>query len=85
MKTSSHVNIFLVTGPLWRESTGNRKIPIPKARDAELRCFLWSEPVQTAEQLIETQMIWDSISLIMTSLWGIQDYFTDTGVTKMFL
>ena len=34
-------------------------------RDAELWCFLWSEPKQTAE----TPAIGDAIVLIMTSLW----------------
>ena len=39
-----------------------------KASDAELLYFLWSSPEQTAEQTIETQVIWDAIALIMTSL-----------------
>ena len=42
--TSSNGNIFRVTGPLWGEFTGNRWIPITKAIDAELWCFLWSPP-----------------------------------------
>ena len=36
MMTSSNGNIFRVTGPLSKEFTGNRWIPITKARDAEL-------------------------------------------------
>ena len=45
--------------------------PLKKASDAELWCFLWSAPEQTAEQTIEMPVIWDSIALIMTSLqWG---------------
>ena len=43
-------NIFRVTGPLWGESTGHRWIPLTKASDAELWCFLWSGPEQTVEQ-----------------------------------
>ena len=42
--TLSNGNIFHVTGPLWRESTGHRWIPLTKASDAELWCFLWSVP-----------------------------------------
>ena len=42
MITSSNGNISRVTGPLWRESTGHRWIPLTKARDAVLWCFLWS-------------------------------------------
>ena len=38
-----------------------------KASDAELWCFLWSAPEQTAEQSIETT-IWDAIVLIMMLL-----------------
>ena len=44
--------------------------PRTKASDAELElwCFLWSAPEQTVEQTIETSVIWDDITLIMTSL-----------------
>ena len=37
-------NIFHVTGPWWGESTGHRWIPLTKASDAELWCFLWCTP-----------------------------------------
>ena len=39
--TSSNGNIFRVTGPLCREFTGHRWIPLTKANDGELWCFLW--------------------------------------------
>ena len=67
MMTSSNGNIFRVTGPLWGEFTGHRWIPPTKASDAELWSFLWSAPEQTAEQTVETPVIWDTIALIMTS------------------
>ena len=35
-------NIFGVAGPLCGEFTGHRLIPLTKASDAELWCFLWS-------------------------------------------
>ena len=41
MMTSSNGNIFRVTGPLCGEFTGQRWIPLTKASDAELWCFLW--------------------------------------------
>ena len=44
MMTSSNGNIFRVTGPLCGEFTGPRWIPLTKASDAELSCFLWSAP-----------------------------------------
>ena len=44
MMTSSNGNIFRVTGPLCGEFTGHRLIPLTKASDAELWCFLWSSP-----------------------------------------
>ena len=37
-------NIFRVTGPLCGEFTGHRWIPLTKASDVELWCFLWSAP-----------------------------------------
>ena len=40
MITSSNGNIFRVTGPLCGEFTGHRWIPLTKANDAELWCFL---------------------------------------------
>ena len=54
--------------PLWGESTGHRWIPLTKASDAELWCFLWSSPARTVEQAIETPRVWYVIVLIMTSL-----------------
>ena len=44
MMTSSKGNIFRVTGPLCGEFTGHRWIPLTKASDVELWCFLWSAP-----------------------------------------
>ena len=44
MMTSSNGNIFCVNGPLCGEFTGHRWIPLTKASDAELWCFLWSAP-----------------------------------------
>ena len=68
MMTSSNGNIFRVTGPLCRASTGHRWIPLTKASDAEFWCFLWSAPEQTSELTIEALVIWDAIVVIMTSL-----------------
>ena len=42
MITSSNGNIICVTGPLCREFTGHRWIPLTKASDSELWYFLWS-------------------------------------------
>ena len=44
MMTSSNENIFRVTGPLCGEFAGHRWIPLTKAIDVELWCFLWSAP-----------------------------------------
>ena len=75
MITSTNGNISRVTVPLWGESTDHRWIPLKKASDAELWCFLSSTPEQTVEQTIETPVIWDAFVLIMTSLlWTI--YYT---------
>ena len=40
--TSSNLNIFRVTGPFFGEFTVPRWIPLWKASDTELWCFLWS-------------------------------------------
>ena len=68
MMTSSNGNISRVTVPLCGEFTGQRWIPLTKASEAELGCFLWSEPKQTFEETIERPVIWDAIAPIMTSL-----------------
>ena len=68
MMTYSNGNIFRVTGPLCGEFTGHRWIPLTKASDTELWCFLWSVPEQTVEQTAETPVIWDAITLIMMLL-----------------
>ena len=64
MMTSSNGNIFRVTGPSWGDSTGHCWIPLTKAIDAELWCFLWSWPEQTVVQTIKTPVIWDAIVVI---------------------
>ena len=49
MMTSPNGNIFRVTGPLCGEFTDHRWIPLTKASDTGLGCFLWSTPEQTVE------------------------------------
>ena len=61
MTSSNGRNIFRVTGPLCGEFTGHWWIPLTKASDVELRCFLWSALEQT--------VICDAIAPIMRSLW----------------
>ena len=68
MMMSANGHIFHVTGPLWGESTGHRWIPLTKASDTEIWCFLWSVPEQTFEQPVVLPVDWDAIVLIMTSL-----------------
>ena len=68
MMASLNGFIFRVMGPLWWESIGYRWVPLPEVSDAELWCFFLSAPEQTVEQPIETLVIWDVISLSMTSL-----------------
>ena len=55
--------------PFVMESSRHRLIPITKANEAELWCFLWSVLEQTVEKTIGTPVIWVVIALIMTSLW----------------
>ena len=68
MMTSSNGNIFRVTGPLCGESISHRWIPLTKTSDAELWCLIWSASEQTVKQTIETQVTWNAIASIMTSL-----------------
>ena len=69
MMTSSYGSIFRVTSPLWGETTDHRWIPLTKASDADIWCFLWSTPEQTVERTIETLEVWNTVVLIMMSLW----------------
>ena len=64
---SSNGNILSITGPLGRECTGHWWIPLTKASDEELWCFLWSMSEQTVEETSEMLVIWDAITLILTS------------------
>ena len=54
MMTPSNGNIFLVTSPLCGELIGHRRLPLTKASDAGLWCFLWSAHEQTVETPVET-------------------------------
>ena len=47
--TLSIGNIFHFTGPLCREFTSHQWIPLTKASNVELWCFLWSVPEQMVE------------------------------------
>ena len=66
MMKSSNGNIFCVTGHLCGEFTCPRWIPITKASDAELWCFLWSAPEQTFESTIVRLVTWEASAPIMT-------------------
>ena len=63
-----NVNIFRVTDPLWGESTGHQCISLTKASDAGLWYFLWCAPEQMTEQTVQMPVIWDTVTIIMTSL-----------------
>ena len=80
MMTSSNWSIFSVTGLLWGEYTGHRWIPLTKAIDAELGCFLWSAPEQTFEQTTEAPVIWDAI-LSMCLFPAAHLYYNDVTPT----
>ena len=78
--TSSNGSIFRITGPLWGESTGH--IPLTKASDAELWCFLTSTPEQTVEHTLETPVTWNAFALIKTSLQCIKVFSAGISTTK---
>ena len=56
------------TGLLWGDSACHWWIPLAKASDVELSCFLWAAPKQMVQQTIEMPVIWEAIPLIITSL-----------------
>ena len=67
--TYSRHNDMKTISPLLAICNGNfptdhQGIPLTKASDAELWCFLWCVPEQTIERLV----IWDAIAATMTSL-----------------
>ena len=68
MMTSSNGYIYRVTGPLWGESTGHRRIPLTRPVPRSFDVFFISAPEQTVEQTSEMPVIWDAIALIMRSL-----------------
>ena len=58
-----------------REFTGHQWIPLTKASDAELWCFLWSPREQTVELITGTPSIWDAIAFI-TDAVTVMDHIT---------
>ena len=68
MMTSPNGTIFHVTGPLCGEFTGHRWIPLTKASDAELSCFLWSVPEKTGWANHRDLVIWGANALVVMSL-----------------
>ena len=67
MMKSSNRYIFRVISPLCGESTGHWWFLLPKISDAELWCFLWCEPEQTAEQSNQSIRWW--FETTSRSLW----------------
>ena len=67
-----------ITGPLWGEFTGHRWIPLTKASGAELWCLLWSASEHTIGQTIQMPAIWDTIALIMTSIYDLMMFMVST-------
>ena len=64
MMTSWNGNIFHVTGPSWGETTSHQGIPLTKAGDAELWCFLWCAPKQASEQTLDVPAHCDVIVML---------------------
>ena len=55
----------------WPFVSGIHRSPVNsphKASDAVLWCCLWSASEQTVEQTIKTQVMWDAIEIVTTSL-----------------
>ena len=65
MMTSTNGNIFLNNGLLWGEFTGHRGIPLTKASDSELWCFLWSVPEQADDKQLRRRWL----EIPSSSLW----------------
>ena len=63
---------FRVTDPLRGESTGHRWIPLTKASDAELWCFLLCTPEQTVGQTVYLPVLCDATKM---SMWRHYDGF----------
>ena len=68
MMTSWNGNAVRVVDPLWWKSTGHQSIPLTKASNAKHWCFLWYPPEQKFEQTVQFPVIWDVITVIVTSV-----------------
>ena len=61
MMTSWHGLAFYITGPLWGEPTAHWWIPLTKASNVELWCFVRYWPEEAVEHTIELLVIWDAV------------------------
>ena len=68
MMTSSNGNIFRVTGHLYGEFIGHRWIPLTKASDAELWCFLCAITVMCQAVCAHVPVIYESYKLRLKRL-----------------
>ena len=60
----------------WLFVRGIHRIPLTKASDAELWCFLLSAPEQTVKQKVAAPVIWDAIAVIMKSMYTVENNVT---------
>ena len=62
MMMSSNGNFFRVTDHLCGKFTGHQWIPLTKASDAELWCFLWSAPEYSIIQIRLCLLRWQNVA-----------------------
>ena len=60
--------IFRVAGPFWGNQPVTGEFTVYIRSGAELWCFLWSASEHMVEQTVETPVIWDAITEVMSSL-----------------
>ena len=77
MMTLSNGNIFRFTGRFVKgihrspvKSSGYRWIPLAKASDPELWCFLWCAHEQTAKEVVAAPVVWEIREKIQWQWYG---------------
>ena len=64
MVTWWYGNTFCITGPFWKESTGECRFPSLRTSDVELWCLFCCYHCQAVEQTMELSVILDVITLM---------------------
>ena len=80
--TSWHGNIFRVTGPLWRESIGHRRIYLTSVSNAERLMYVWTNGWINSVVVGDSRTPWPSCDVTIQNVGRWTNHATLLGTAQ---